>query len=831
MARIVTISSSPSLSSRTDVLLGHVEAAIADAGHAIVPIVVRDLPAQPLIRGDATDPEIAVAVQAIAEADAVVVTSPVYKAAYSGLLKAFLDLLPQTALVGKQVLPLVTGGSPAHVLVVDYALRPVLESLGADHISSGRFVLARAIVKAEGDRRGHLEDGAAAEVDAVTGAFLDRLHAQLAWRTRGERAPGAAAAHPEEPPGRTPSVVFVGGGPRTLGVLERIGASLQPDSRLRVHVVDPHRPGTGRIWRGDQSRLLWMNSHAADITVFTDETVDCAGPPRPGPSLGEWITGPGRAALVEQGWLAADERPDPQAFLPRAVLGEYLAWAWQRVRDQLPAGVEIIVHADRAVDVIDQAGRQVVVLAGGERLLADTTVLAQGHLDQLLTEEQQRLVTAAGHRDLTYIPPGYTADLDLSALQPGEPVIVRGMGLAFIDLAVLLAGGRGGSFVEEDGALSYRPSGLEPILYAGSRRGVPYHAKLGYAIADGPAPLRHLGLDQLGESGPLDFDSQVWPLIETELTDAHYRRLFAAHPERIRGDWSELEQALKSHRATDSRVTDLVAALVPDPRDRFDLAAIDRPLAAADTGRAEDPEAAVVAHITADLRRRRDPAHSADRAVFDTFVSIHGFLSGLLAEGRLDVSDRITRVEDGWRGLFSFVCSGPPPRRLAELLALHRAGVVRFLGPELSVRLDGDHFVARSGDHETGVRARALVDAFLAKVDINESADPAIRSLLQRGQLATERIPAPDGGRLPGGLLRTDREARALRQDGSVHPNRYLVGPSVSGSAGAGGLARPGFNAPAFRQNDRLARTLLDGLGLATVPDRRARSIDPGAAA
>ncbi|OYO05829.1 NADPH-dependent FMN reductase [Enemella evansiae] len=830
MARIVTISSSPSVASRTDILLAHVQAIIEAAGHTVVPVVVRDLPARPLVLAEAGDPEIAAAVAAIADADAVVVTSPVYKAAYSGLLKAFLDLLPQTALVGKQVLPLVTGGSPAHVLVVDYALRPVLESLGADHISSGRFVLARAIVKAEQEQRGHLEEGAAAEVDAVTGAFLDRLHAQLAWRSRGERAGGEVVPRPEVAPRRTPSVVFVGGGPRTLGVLERMGASLGDDAQLQVHIVDPHRPGTGRIWRGDQSRLLWMNSHAADITVFTDESVDCAGPVRSGPSLGEWITGAGRPVLVDQGWLAPDDEPDPQAFLPRAVLGEYLGWAWDRIRGQLPPGVEVILHADRAVDVIDQAGRQVVVLAGGERLLADATVLAQGHLDQLLTDDQRELVDKARQQDLTYIPPGYTADLDLSALQPGEPVIVRGMGLAFIDLAVLLAGGRGGSFVEENGELTYRPSGLEPILYAGSRRGVPYHAKLGYAIADGPAPLRHLSLDRLGESGQLDFDSQVWPLIETELADAHYRRLFTAHPERTRGGWADLEQALKSHRATDSRVTALVDELVPDPRDRFDLAAIDRPLTT-DRVPAAGAESAVVAHITDDLARRRDRAYSPDRAVFDAFVSIHGFLSGLLAEGRLAVGDRITRVEDGWRGLFSFVCSGPPPRRLAELLALHRAGVVHFLGPELSVELDGDHFVARSQGHETGVRTRALVDAFLARVDINETADPAIRSLLARGQLATERIPGPDGGRLPGGLLRTDREARALRRDGSVHPNRYLVGPSVSGSAGAGGLARPGFNAPAFRQNDRLARTLLGGLGLGTVPDRRTTSITPEAAA
>ncbi|WP_175400395.1 NAD(P)H-dependent oxidoreductase, partial [Streptomyces prasinopilosus] len=76
-----------------------------------------------------------------ARADGVVVGTPVYKASYSGVLKALLDLLPQYALAGKTVLPLATGGSIAHVLAIDYALRPVLSSMGAAHIVQGRFIL------------------------------------------------------------------------------------------------------------------------------------------------------------------------------------------------------------------------------------------------------------------------------------------------------------------------------------------------------------------------------------------------------------------------------------------------------------------------------------------------------------------------------------------------------------------------------------------------------------------------------------------------------------------------------------------------------------------
>ncbi len=78
-----------------------------------------------------------------------VIGTPVYKAAYSGLLKTLLDVLPQYALTDKAVLPLATGGSTAHVLAVDYALRPVLSSMGAGHITQGWFVLDRHITVRE----------------------------------------------------------------------------------------------------------------------------------------------------------------------------------------------------------------------------------------------------------------------------------------------------------------------------------------------------------------------------------------------------------------------------------------------------------------------------------------------------------------------------------------------------------------------------------------------------------------------------------------------------------------------------------------------------------
>ena len=177
MAVIATISSSPNRTSKTDAVLTDIARQLQRAGHVVVPVVLRDLPAEPLLRGNAHDPDIARAVAALEAADAVVVSTPVYKAAYGGLLKTFLDLLPQFALRGKVVLPVATGGTPAHVLVVDYALRPVLASLAPSSITPGWFVLADHVTLVEGGEV-LIDEVAHRPLREVTAVFLDTIAAR-----------------------------------------------------------------------------------------------------------------------------------------------------------------------------------------------------------------------------------------------------------------------------------------------------------------------------------------------------------------------------------------------------------------------------------------------------------------------------------------------------------------------------------------------------------------------------------------------------------------------------------------------------------------------------
>ncbi len=170
MTSVLIISGSPSGTSRTERLAASVARRVALHGVQASLLDVRDLPAEDLLHAHADAPRLAEALGRVAAADGVVVATPIYKAAYSGLLKTFLDVLPQFGLRGKVVLPLATGGSIAHVLAIDYALRPVLSSLDPLHVVNGLFLLDKHInVLESGD----------VELDAEQNARLDAVILQF----------------------------------------------------------------------------------------------------------------------------------------------------------------------------------------------------------------------------------------------------------------------------------------------------------------------------------------------------------------------------------------------------------------------------------------------------------------------------------------------------------------------------------------------------------------------------------------------------------------------------------------------------------------------------
>ena len=182
MSQIVTIAGSPSSSAKSTAILEQIHRLLKRQCVHACNVSVRSLPPEALLYGQASHEAIQEAICKVEQADGVIIATPVYKAAYSGALKTFLDVLPQNILQDKIVLPIATGGSPAHLLALEYAVKPVLSALGASHILQGVYIT---------DSQVHFEHGG----DLCLDAQIDRrVEESVHFLVRHIRAQAAYAA-------------------------------------------------------------------------------------------------------------------------------------------------------------------------------------------------------------------------------------------------------------------------------------------------------------------------------------------------------------------------------------------------------------------------------------------------------------------------------------------------------------------------------------------------------------------------------------------------------------------------------------------------------------
>ena len=72
------------------------------------------------------------------------------------------------------MLPLASGGSPGHLLAVDYAIKPVLAALKASDIHQGVFAVEAQIAR-DAHTQPQLAEDLAARLEAAVSEFIDRL--------------------------------------------------------------------------------------------------------------------------------------------------------------------------------------------------------------------------------------------------------------------------------------------------------------------------------------------------------------------------------------------------------------------------------------------------------------------------------------------------------------------------------------------------------------------------------------------------------------------------------------------------------------------------------
>ncbi|MFG2497285.1 FAD/NAD(P)-binding protein [Streptomyces sp. NPDC048441] len=645
-------------------------------------------------------------------------------------------------------------------------------------------------------------------------------------------APSAATA-----PEHDVAVAVVGAGPRGTSVLERLCASaaelLPPAARLTVHVVDPSPPGPGRVWRTAQPAELLMNTVASQVTLFTDESVDCAGPIRPGPSL--------------YTWAAAGHAPElgPDDYPTRACYGRYLEWVFTETLRGAPGTVRVEVHAARAVrlDSADGSGDgdQTLVLDSDRALTGlSAVVLAQGHLPAVGDAGQEHLTSHAARHGLRHIPPANPADVDLSAIAPGERVLLRGLGLNFFDHMALLTRGRGGRFTlaAPGGGLRYQPSGREPKLYAGSRRGIPYQARGDNAKG---AYGRHEPLlltpdviarfRKRAESGDApDFLDEIWPLVAKEVETVYYTAL--VQPSGRARDFREKFRcaflAAPHHTLQEALVLDRFG--LPETA-RWSWDRLARPYSGRTFRSPDDFRAWLLTYLREDTAQAAlGNVASPLKSALDVLRDLRNELRGIVDHGGLTGASRRDHLDRWYTPLNAFLSIGPPRRRIEEMTALIEAGVVEVLGPRLDVRPAPDGgYLAHSPDVPgSDVRVTTLIEARLPEPDVRRTADELLGRLLRTGQCRAHTV----DGHETGGVDVTPRPYHLIDRQGRVQTKRFAFGVPTEGvhwvtAAGA----RPGVDSVTLSDADAVARAVLRTAAgaLETPPATPARGATPSA--
>jgi FMN reductase len=96
---------------------------------------------------DELTPEALAVIEAIEEADALIVGTPVYKGSYTGLFKHLFDFVDPGALAEKPVVLTATGGGQRHALVVEHQLRPLFGFFAAQTMPTAIYASDQEFVE------------------------------------------------------------------------------------------------------------------------------------------------------------------------------------------------------------------------------------------------------------------------------------------------------------------------------------------------------------------------------------------------------------------------------------------------------------------------------------------------------------------------------------------------------------------------------------------------------------------------------------------------------------------------------------------------------------
>ncbi|WP_159027597.1 MULTISPECIES: FAD/NAD(P)-binding protein [unclassified Streptomyces] len=626
-------------------------------------------------------------------------------------------------------------------------------------------------------------------------------------------------------------VAIVGAGLFGLSTLERIIANtpeFNPASarEIRIHLVDPYLGRGSRTWPVDQPAQLWMNSHSGRMTLFTDDSSTCRGPVRKGPTLQEWAADAGETLSVDVTLDGLVGPVSPYRWASRALMGKYLVWFLDHVEGSAPENIRIHRHRREAIRVVsasheDRDFEWLWLKGEADPIRCDRVILAQGRPPFRLSgdqESQRRTFRSCG---VGYEPPGPATEEKAARVRPGESVLLRGMGLTFFDYLQLFTTVRGGTFHRlADGALRYEPSGLEPRIFAVSRRGVcPRPLRwwpVGKALTSCAAPLftsSELFVRLAQRSDREEALREARQRMEAEVCHFYYHELLTTGEAASEGTWPRFRAQFASAFAGSPEWREQILAEYVASEDRLDLPRLVDPLDGQLFPDLASLQAWMRRHIASATNQVLSKKNAGDLAMRSALSCMYEAVFRSAGEDPSDRSVEFFGEIAQWvRDVVGTLTGGAPWPRQLELQALSRSGVVTFLGRGASMSVDQEAGSVRwaSGSAPASVEVDHVVESRQASAPLRLTTDTVLQEMSRRAGGGSGR----SAGTAVGQTRREQRlnvaeSGNLLRGDAGASRTVYVVGFDTSVPVHTPGLPRAGTDSDIFHMTDRVARHVL----------------------
>lgn len=558
---------------------------------------------------------------------------------------------------------------------------------------------------------------------------------------------------------KTFKIAIIGSGPKGLYGLERALAHLNAitlTSSIEIHIFNKTASfGAGDIYRTDQPDYLLMNYSNGHINMWSEQK------PKPNvactPGFSDWLK------------IKFDHNPSCIAtgFSPRALVGRYLKDGFSKLVNSAPSQCGIVCHEGEVLDLEEEQGEFRIHWKDnteGSHLISGicNVLVASGH------PNKNPHLSALKAEYVDFI---YPVDQKLNLVQAKSKVLIKGMGLTFIDACLALTEGKGGHFKQlESGKLAYEPSGNEPeTIYPFSKSGLPMIPR-DNAFGEAEPELRFFNDEHIqraiANSEKIDFGRDLLPLIDLEFRAAYYQALFEKHSlDFISGDDIVQMEVL----------IDEFHEKFPE-EEKFDLEHFLLELPSTELPLNDQITQLIALNIEA---AEEGPESNPIAAISEVWRGMSGLFNELYRFGRLKPESH-QLFDENYAGHLNRISYGPPIVNMKKILALAEAGFIDFscckcpdveFEPEFKL-------ISKEGK---AIIADYFIDARIPKACLVDSSSVLFVNMMKRG------LVRPYVNRMIGkldykpGCLAIDEKGHPLDENDKPNSRLTFIGTPTEG--------------------------------------------------